>query len=213
MKRSVVFAWAAASAFLAGLFVWLAFFWEPDPAGYAGGARQETAASRPNYLAGGDFTLDGPDGKLSLHDYRGQAVLIYFGYTFCPDVCPTALAVIAEALRALPSEEAARARGIFISVDPERDTPDVLKAYAPFFHPGIVGATGTPEQVAEVARRYGVLYMKQKPIDGRPYTVDHSSMTYLVAPDGALAAVLPHGASATEIVAALRKTLAAPPAN
>ena len=76
-------------------------------------------------------------------------MLIYFGYTFCPDVCPTALAVIAEALRALPPEEAARARGIFISVDPERDTPDVLKAYAPFFHPGIVGATGTPEQVAE----------------------------------------------------------------
>lgn len=210
MKRSTPL--IVASAFLAGWLVWLAFFWEPDTAGYAGNGRPD-AAARARALPGGDFTLDGPDGKLSLRDYRGQAVLLYFGYTFCPDVCPTSLAVIAEALRALRPEESARVRGIFISVDPERDTPAVLKTYAPFFHPAITGATGTPEQIAEVARRYGVLYMKQKSVDGRPYTVDHSSMTYLVAPDGTLAAILPHETPAPEIVAALRKALAGPPAN
>ena len=101
MKRSTPL--IVASAFLAGWLVWLAFFWEPDTAGYAGNGRPD-AAARARALPGGDFTLDGPDGKLSLRDYRGQAVLLYFGYTFCPDVCPTSLAVIAEALRALRPE-------------------------------------------------------------------------------------------------------------
>lgn len=199
--------WIATGAFLAGLLVWLAFFWQPEGSGQNALSPLQAAGTPP----GGDFTLDSPDGPLSLSDFRGKVVLVYFGYTFCPDVCPTSLAAMAQAFSALTDNEREKVRGVFVSVDPERDTMEVLKAYAPFFHPNIVGASGAPERIAEVARRYGVSYMKQKSVDGRPYTVDHSAFTYLVAPDGRLAALLPHGTPAPEIVDAIRRQLAAPP--
>jgi len=197
--------WIATGVGLIALLVWLAFFWEPDVGslpGHSGTARP--VATQPT---GGDFTLDSPAGKLSLQDYRGKIVLLYFGYTFCPDVCPTALSALGQAFAALTPDEAARVQGIFVSVDPERDTLEVLNVYAPFFHPGIVGATGTPAQVAEVARRYGVSYMKQKSVDDRPYTVDHSSFTYLINREGHLAEMLPHGAPVADIVARIRSQL------
>ena len=99
---------------------------------------------------------------------------------------------------------------LLITADPERDTPEVLKVYAPFFHPGITGATGSPEQIAEIARRYGVVYMKQKPVDDRPYAVDHSSFTYLIDLAGKLDTILPHATPAPEIVAAIRRNLDKP---
>lgn len=194
--------WMAACVCLTALLVWLTFFWEPDmgaPTGYSGAGALRTA--------GGDFTLDSPSGKLTLQEYRGKVVLLYFGYTFCPDVCPTALSSIGQALAALAPDELAQVQGIFVSVDPERDTMEVLNVYAPFFHPSIVGASGTPAQVAEVARRYGVSYMKQKSVDDRPYTVDHSSFTYLIDREGRLAATLPHGAPPADIVAQIRRHL------
>ena len=107
----------------------------------------------------------------------------------------------------LSPDELAQVQGIFVSVDPERDTMEILNVYAPFFHPRIVGASGTPAQVAEVARRYGVSYMKQKSVDDRPYTVDHSSSTYLVDRQGRIAAILPHGAPVTDIVSKIRSHL------
>lgn len=197
--------WIAAGVCLTALLVWLAFFWEPDigaPAGHSGVVRPATAPP-----SGGDFTLESPGGKLSLQDYRGKVVLLYFGYTFCPDVCPTALSALGQALAALAPDELAQVQGVFVSVDPERDTMEVLNVYAPFFHPHIVGASGTPAQVAEVARRYGVSYMRQKSVDDRPYTVDHSSFTYLIDREGRLAATLPHGAPAADIVAQIRRHL------
>lgn len=205
--------WIALSAFLAGLLVWLAFFWEPSIPGKEAPGQPHLLQQSGEQLPAGDFTVDTPDGKLSLKDYRGKVVLVYFGYTFCPDVCPTSLAALGQAFSALSAEELERVRGVFVSVDPERDTMDVLKAYAPFFHPNIVGATSTPDQLAEIARRYGVSYMKQKSIDGRPYTVDHSSFTYLVGPDGKLAATLPHGSSPQELVSAIRQQLGRPKRN
>lgn len=199
--------WIAVGAFLAGLLVWLAFFWEPDTSGNDSPGQPHLLLQSGGQLPAGDFTVDTPDGKLSLKDYRGKVVLVYFGYTFCPDVCPTALAAMGQAFAALSAGELDRVKGIFVSVDPERDTMDVLKVYAPFFHPSIVGATSTPDQLAEIARRYGVSYMKQKSIDGRPYTVDHSSFTYLIGPDGKLAATVPHGSSPEELVSAIRQQL------
>ncbi len=198
--------WIAAGVCLTALLVWLAFFWEPDvsvPAGLSGTPLLQPAGQP----LGGDFTLDSPGGKLSLQDYRGKVVLLYFGYTFCPDVCPTALSALGQAFAALDPDELAQVQGVFVSVDPERDTMEVLNVYAPFFHPHIVGASGTPAQVAEVARRYGVSYMKQKSVDDRPYTVDHSSFTYLIDREGRLAAMLPHGAPAADIVAQIRRHL------
>lgn len=202
--------WIALGAFLTGLLIWLAFFWDPSIPGNDAASQPRVLLQSGAPLPAGNFIVETPGGKLSLEDYRGKVVLVYFGYTFCPDVCPTALAAMGQALTMLSTEELNRTKGIFVSVDPERDTMDVLKVYAPFFHPNIVGATGTPDQLAEIARRYGVSYMKQKSIDGRPYTVDHSSFTYLVAPDGRLAAIMPHGSPPEELVSAIRQQLGNP---
>lgn len=114
---------------------------------------------------GGDFTLQSADGPLALHDLRGRVVLLFFGYTDCPGICPTALADQGAAFRLLKPEELERVAGIFVSVDPERDTPAHLKAYAGSFHPLIRGVTGAPADLQALARRYGVLYARQ-PADG-----------------------------------------------
>ena len=186
---------------LALVIAGLALFWQPDVA--------ERPLPRLPIVEGGDFTLQSASGPVSLKDYRGKLVLVYFGYTFCPDVCPTSLVFVAEALGKLTPEEMTGVRAYFISVDPERDSPEVLRAYAPFFHPAIVGLTGSPQEIAEVAGRYGVSYMRQKSRDGAPYAVDHSSYTYVIGPDGKLAGRLPHASPASEIVAMIRSRLPA----
>lgn len=157
--------------------------------------------------AGGDFTLQTADGPVSLHDLHGKVVLLYFGYATCPDVCPTSMAMNAQALTALTPEERAKIRLLFISVDPERDTPASLKTYASYFHPEMLAATGTLEQVAAVARAYGVGYAKRPPQADGSYTVDHSAQTYVIAPDGRLAAMVDFGSSPDKVVSAVRELL------
>lgn len=196
-------AWLAVIGVLLAILLWVAFVWEPAP----GDAKPEptaTAALPP----GGDFTLASADGPVSLAGLRGKVVLIYFGYTFCPDVCPTSLDALGRAFALLTPEEQAQVVGLFVSIDPERDTLEMLKTYAPFFHPRIVGLGGTPDQVARVAGQYGARYAKQKARDGNPYTVDHSSYTSLVGRDGRLAEAIPHATPPTEIAARIRKALA-----
>lgn len=194
---------------LLAALVWLAFFWSPEGStvsgGYGHSGSSAVLAGKPP--AGGDFALLGPEGPVALENYRGKVVLLYFGYTFCPDVCPTALSLLAQALSGLTPDELERTQGIFVSVDPERDTLEVLKAYPPFFHPKIVGATGTADQVAEVAKKYGASYMKQEAEGDAPYSVDHSSFTYLIDTAGKLAAVLPHGTPPQQIVDQVRGLL------
>ncbi len=199
--------WIALIACLLTLLLWLAFFWEP--AGGSGSTLKNTpgASTVKNTAPNTEFTLTGPSGPVSLSDYRGKVVLIYFGYTFCPDVCPTSLASMAHALSALTPAELANTRSFLISVDPERDTPEVLKVYAPHFHPSLTGLSGTPEQIAQVARQYGVRYMKQKANADGQYSVDHSSFTYVIAGDGTLAARLPHGTTPQQIVDKIRPLL------
>lgn len=190
---------------LAALLGWLGFVWQPATGPDARSAHlAQQGAGLPS---GGPFTLDGPNGPVSLADYRGKVVLLYFGYTFCPDVCPTSLTTLAQALSALTPGELARVGGMLISVDPERDTVEVLRAYAPFFHPNIVGLTGTAQQVAQVAGQYGARYMKQKPDADGQYSVDHSSFIYVIASDGKLAASLPYGAPARDLLARVRSLL------
>jgi len=205
MDRKTV--WIALIAMLAGLLVWLAFFWTPDGARSLAQDKTHVQLQQDKAPTGGDFTLQSPGGPVSLADQRGKVVVLYFGYTFCPDVCPTSLSALAQALSALTPDELARVRSFFISVDPERDTMDVLKAYAPFFHPDIVGISGSSEQVAQVARLYGARYMKQKPDENGLYSVDHSSFIYVIAPDGKLATSLPHGTLPTQIVDMIRAQL------
>lgn len=188
---------------LAALVLGLAFFWYPE------------LPERPLPLAampeGGDFTLQSADGPVALRDFRGKVVLLYFGYTYCPDICPTSLAATAEGLKELTPDELARVAVILVSVDPKRDTPARLKEYARFFHPAIVGVTGTPEEIAAVAKRYGVFYAEQKVATaGDGYVVDHSADTYIVAADGKLAGKIAHATAPDQVAAIIRKYLYQP---
>ena len=192
MSRATTLPAAIAAALLAGIF-----------AGWFPGGRAPTDTTP----RGGDFTLQSADGPVALADLRGKVVLIYFGYASCPDVCPTSLALTAQGLALLGPEELKRVQVLFISVDPARDTPQKLKEYAAHFHPGITGVTGTPEAVADVARRYGAAFRLQKVESAAGYVVDHSSFTSVVAPDGKLVEQLPHGALPAEITTVVRRTL------
>ena len=133
---------------------------------------------------GGPFTLVDQTGRaVTDADYRGQWMLIYFGFTYCPDVCPTSLTTMVDALDML-GDAGGKVVPVLITVDPERDTPPQLASYVAAFSPRLIGLTGTPEQVAAVAKAYRVYYAKAQPKDGGPYLVDHSSIVYLVDPQG-----------------------------
>jgi cytochrome oxidase Cu insertion factor (SCO1/SenC/PrrC family) len=132
---------------------------------------------------GGPFTLTDQDGKpRSSAAFRGRFMLIYFGYTYCPDVCPTTLALMGDALDKLGNTRR-RIVPIFITVDPERDTPAQLKSYLKAFGPGFVGLTGSVKTITKVAGAYRV-YFKKHPLPGGGYGMDHSSVIYLMGPDG-----------------------------
>jgi protein SCO1/2 len=135
---------------------------------------------------GRDFTLRDPTGKeRSLADFRGKAVVVFFGYTQCPDVCPTTLATLAEAMKRL-GPEADRVQVLFITVDPERDTPDLLSKYVPAFDPRFVGLRGDAEQTARTAKEFKILYQKQPGASPGSYTMDHSAGTFIFDPQGRL---------------------------
>lgn len=162
----------------------------------------------PSMPAGGDFTLQSADGPVSLRDFRGKLVLIYFGYTFCPDVCPTSLASTAAGLKRLSAAELDKVVTLFVSVDTERDTPAMLKEYAAFFHPSIIGVTGEKAAVAEIAGRYGVIYARQNlTASGEAYVIDHTSETYVIDAAGTLREKIPHAAPADQVAATLRRFL------
>ena len=156
---------------------------------------------------GGPFHLVDQNGAaVSDADYRGRWMLVYFGYTFCPDVCPTELQTIAAALDKL-GPDAAKVAPLFITVDPARDTPAVLAKYVELFGHGISGLTGTPDEIAAVARAFRVYYAKA-PVGGTAtYLMDHSSFVYLLDPKGRLAALFNQDTSADELAAGLRERL------
>lgn len=135
---------------------------------------------------GKDFPLFDPDGRQrSIRDFAGKVVVVFFGYVQCPDVCPTTLQELVEA-KTLMGEQGHLLQGVFITVDPERDTPEVLKAYTQAFSEDMVGLAGTPEQVAEVARSFKVFYKKVPGREPGSYTMDHSAGMYMYDPQGRL---------------------------
>jgi protein SCO1 len=156
---------------------------------------------------GGPFTLTDQDGRRATdRDFAGRYRIMYFGFTHCPDVCPTDLAVLGQALRRFEQsdpERAARVVPIFVSVDPERDTPAVLKDYVRAFHPRLVGLTGTPAQVAEAVRRYGAYGAKEPPEADGGYNVNHSRLAELIGPAGEPIALLPYDKGADAVAAEL----------
>ena len=156
---------------------------------------------------GGDFSLQSGRRAVALSDFRGKQVLIYFGYLTCPDVCPNSLSRIGAALRALSPKEREQVAAVFVSVDPDRDSPERVARYAAHFDPLIVGATGTPEALQKVARRYGANFRKVPVKGALGYTVAHTSETYLVDQAGRLFETLPHGVLPGAIAAAIRRGL------
>lgn len=162
----------------------------------------------PMEKRGGNFTLYGKDGAVTLADYKDKVVAIYFGYTQCPDVCPTNLALLGAGLKKLSKEELEKIQGIFVSVDPGRDTPEHLADYTKYFHPKIIGISGTPKMIDPIVAAYGAFYEKiSYSNSAMMYGISHTSETYIVGKDGKLSAILPHAAPAEEIVKALRIAL------
>jgi len=157
---------------------------------------------------GGPFALTDDHGRaVTDASYRGRWMLVYFGYTFCPDVCPTELQTIAAALDRL-GPQAAQVAPLFITVDPERDTPAALADYVKLFDDRLIGLTGTPAQIAGVTRAYRVYYAKVTPKDSTSYLMDHSSFIYLIGPDGRLSALFRPGQTAAELADAIRARMA-----
>jgi protein SCO1 len=164
----------------AGVFLYTQFAAEPDK--YA--QCRTTAIAGGGTQIGGPFTLvDEMGATVTDADVIDQPTLIYFGYTFCPDVCPLDGARNAEAVDIL-EERGVMVKPVFISIDPERDTPEVVDAYTANLHERMLGLTGSPEQVREASRAYRTFYQKQEPSAGNEdyYLVDHSTMSYLMFP-------------------------------
>jgi protein SCO1/2 len=153
-----------------------------------------------------DFTLMSTTGEpVSLSDYRGKYVLLDFGYTFCPDVCPMALSDLSKATELL-GDQADKTQVLFISVDPERDTPERLAAYLPYFHESFIGLTGTPEDIQQIATAYGVFFEKSsnKTTD---YLIDHTATITVVDPKGYVRVLFPSATTGSEIAADLQALL------
>ena len=145
---------------------------------------------------GRTLTLTDQHGqRRTLGDFRGKVVMLYFGFVQCPDVCPTALARAVEVMQRL-GPDAGRVQLLFVTVDPERDTPALLRDYMAAFHPSFLGLTGTPEEIAAAAREFKVYYAKVP--TGSGYTMDHSAQTYLIEAQGRLRIVLKHEQTADD---------------
>ncbi|MEW8027543.1 MAG: SCO family protein [Candidatus Thiodiazotropha sp.] len=193
----------AAIALAGCVLIWLLLFWNPV-------ARDEHVVIDPAITTeptGGDFSLTSYRGPVSLSDYRGKVVLLYFGYTWCPDICPTNLAMMSTALSAMNDAERAQIQPLFVSVDPERDTPQRLKEYVEYFHPSLLGLTGGKNVIDEIVERYGGAYRIVDKKDDEPYVVDHTSDTYIIDKRGKLVRRMAHGSGIEEMLGAIQPLL------
>ncbi|MGM0593970.1 MAG: SCO family protein [Pseudomonadota bacterium] len=160
---------------------------------------------------GGDFTLSGPGGKpVALSDYRGELVLLYFGYTSCPDICPSSLSIMQRTMRSL-GEQAAEVQGIFVTVDPERDGGERLQDYASYFHPDFIGLEGSAEATRRAAKLWNVSYMREESDSAAGYLISHSDYIYLLDREGELAALFNSESRPSELVAAIEQLLSEKP--
>ena len=171
----------------------------------------EAPKFRGTDITGADFgrqlALTGHDGKPRvLEDFRGKLVVLTFGYTHCPDICPTTLADIAAALKTL-GPDAARVQVLFITVDPERDPPELLAKYVPYFDPAVLGLWGDPAATQRVAKEFKIFYEKRPGAAPGAYTVDHSAQLYVIDPEGRLRLIERHERIAQDLAPDLRALL------
>ena len=155
-----------------------------------------------------DFILSSPEGALSLKDLRGSVVLLFFGFTSCADVCPISLATISHAFSYLTDDELKLSKSLFISLDPERDSLEKLKKYTGYFHPNIIGVTGTMKQLGTVAEIFGVNFEKKdSPDSALGYVIYHSSKIFVIGPQGALRKTIPHNTDSKLLSEQIRSLL------
>ena len=167
-----------------------------------GRAGSEAAITLERYEIGGDFELTNQRGeRMHLSDLQGRALVMFFGYTFCPDACPATLARMREVRAVLSPEDAARFTGVLVSVDPARDTPERLGEYVEFFDPAFVGLTGSKDELEDIARRYGAQFMIPEGQPKDSYLVNHSTIAYLIDPLGYVRALY-HGDEPVDAIAA-----------
>lgn len=182
---------------------WVLFFWTPatdQP------AKHETLdlSATPT---GGDFTVEILNNDLSLKDLRGKVVVLYFGYTQCPDICPTSLALLTQALSQMSEDELSGMQSIFVSVDPGRDNTARLDEYTKYFHKNIIGATAEQDEIDKITKLYGASYRIVESDSAMGYIVDHSSYTYVIDKQGKLRHTLSHGTAPNKILEAVRELL------
>jgi protein SCO1/2 len=183
------------AAFFAGSLVLIAMLWVSLP----------HEVTQPSNV-GGPFTMVDQNGKtVTDADFRGEPFLVFFGFTHCPDICPTTLYEMSEVMKRL-GPDANKTRALFVSVDPERDTPEKLKQYLSSFDPRVIGLTGTQAQVDAIKKAYRV-YSKKVPLKDGDYTMDHTAVVYLMDKNGRFIAPFNLQRSADEAAADLRKRL------
>jgi cytochrome oxidase Cu insertion factor (SCO1/SenC/PrrC family) len=157
---------------------------------------------------GAPFTLTNQHGRrVSLSDFRGKVVLLYFGFTFCPDICPTDLAVIAQTLEAL-GKSGDQVQPLFVTLDPARDTRELLRGYVEAFHPRIVALSGSEDEIRRVATAYKVFFEKVTPPGSKTYFIDHSAFTFLLDRNGKYVLFFPPGTPLKLMTARMREELA-----
>lgn len=170
--------------------------------------KPEEATSTGQATIGGNFTLTNQYGDtVQATDFRGRLMLVYFGFTHCPDICPTDLTTMTAALSMLDDNETSQIWPIFITIDPKRDTVEQMKRYAENFHPGLQALTGTTEQIISATKAYRVFSEKVTDDTLGEYLMNHSAYMYLMSRDGAYLAHFTHGQTAEELVAGIRKYL------
>jgi protein SCO1/2 len=195
MNRQAILFGALVLLFLAALFVYQSLL----PPQMNGSAIEPPVSM-------GDFNLQSGSGPVTLSQFRGRYVVLYFGYTSCPDICPTTLATLREALSRL-GERASDFQVIFVSVDPGRDSPEYASVYASRFDPAFLGITGTPEQIDAVTHQFGIFYKLNPPDDGGFYTVDHTASTLVLDREGNLVLTWPYGLQPNQIEDDMRALL------
>lgn len=169
--------------------------------------KNDPPATNSGEPVGGDFSLMSHKGETSLSDFKDKVVLIFFGYTYCPDVCPTSLARLGEAFKTLTPEELAQTQGVFISVDPKRDNLEKLKIYTEYFHPNIIGLTGDKSTIDKISANYGASYRISKKDNEENYLIDHTALIFVLDKQGQIREFLPHAVSVNGITSVIRKYL------
>ena len=198
-RLSWTYALVAVPLVIAGIVFWWGYN-RAQPHQFSGAVIQGSTAAP-------DFTLWSDDGPVSLSDYEDKIVLLYFGYTHCPDVCPTTLSDAAAAIESLSDDEAEDVQLIFITIDPGRDTAERMGQYVVHFDESFVGVTGTEEEIGSVATLYGIYYRAGEGTEATGYLMEHTATLLVIDRNGNLKLVIPFGVQSDAMAADLRYML------